>query len=104
MLGVLDRDACAWIALYPRDQEFVNNVRSKPVICNSFVGNRLEAHAIELPGVFGKTKLRSSALDDLIEIEAIVEIDLTEDQINEFPSKRLLGGRTTYISLPPEDL
>ena len=59
---------------------------------------------MEFPGVIGKSTSRKSALDELIDMGAVLEIDLTEDQIKEFSSKAMLGGRTTYLTLPPADL
>lgn len=59
---------------------------------------------MELPGVIGKSTSRKSALDELIDMGAVLEIDLTEDQIKEFSSKAMLGGRSTYLTLSPEDL
>ena len=59
---------------------------------------------LELPGVVGKTKSRAAALDELIKVEAILEIDFTDEQIKEFSSKSLLGGRTSYFSVQSEDL
>jgi len=59
---------------------------------------------IELPGVIGKSTSRKSALEELIDMGAVLEIDLTEDQIKEFSSKAMLGGRSTYLTLSPEDL
>lgn len=62
------------------------------------------SRAIELPGVVGKTTSRTAALIELIDSGAVLEIAVTEVQLMEFSSKRLLGGRKTYLTIAPEIL
>lgn len=49
VLGVLDRDSSAWTGLRPRDQQLIDHMGSKTVICNSLASDGLEVHAIEAP-------------------------------------------------------
>lgn len=59
---------------------------------------------LEANGVVGKTTNRKQVLEDLVTDGAIVERGLSEDQLAEFPSKSVLGGRRTYLALPNNDL
>ncbi len=59
---------------------------------------------LEANGVVGKTTNRKQVLEDLVADGAIVERELSEDQLVEFPSKSVLGGRRTYLALPNNDL
>jgi hypothetical protein len=49
VLGVLDRDSSAWIGLRPRDQQLIDHLTSKTIICNSLASYGLKVHAIEVP-------------------------------------------------------
>lgn len=59
---------------------------------------------LEANGVVGKTTNRKQVLEDLVTCGAIVEHELSEEQLAEFPSKSVLGGRRTYLALPNNDL
>jgi len=59
---------------------------------------------LDANGVIGKTTNRKQVLEDLVTDGAIIERDLSEDQLTEFPSKSILGGRRTYLALPNNDL
>jgi len=59
---------------------------------------------LEANGVIGKTTNRKQVLEDLVADGAVVECELSEVQLEEFPSKSVLGGRRTYLALPNNDL
>ncbi len=59
---------------------------------------------LDANGVTGKTTSRKQVLEDLLTYGAIVELDFSEAQLAEFPSKSVLGGRKTYLALPDKEL
>jgi RecA-family ATPase len=58
---------------------------------------------LDANGVTGKTTNRKQVLEDLLTYGAIVELDFSEAQLAEFPSKSVLGGRKTYLALPDKE-
>mgnify|MGYP002134931340 CR=1 FL=1 len=59
---------------------------------------------LDANGVTGKTSNRKQVLEDLLTLGAIVELNFSEAQLSEFPSKSVLGGRKTYLAIPDNEL
>ena len=59
---------------------------------------------LDANGVTGKTTNRKQVLEDLMTCGAIIELNFSEAQLAEFPSKSILGGRKTYLALPDNEL
>jgi len=62
------------------------------------------SRVVEFPGVTGKTASRKKALVEMLEDEVLVEREFSEDELREFASTHVLGGRNTYVTLPSEEL
>ena len=59
---------------------------------------------VEHPSVTGRNATRKKALEELLEDGVLVERDFTADELELFPSTSVLAGRTTYVTLPDEEL
>jgi RecA-family ATPase len=62
-----------------------------------------QSRVLDLHGVTGKNSSRKGALECLLRDGDLVELALEEEELVQFPDKRALGGRRTYIAIAEKD-